>query len=116
MSKTIGAISNILLLLLLVCSLSACHYERIKLDSSVGTIEFTGDYKNVQFYIDDKGPITIGYETVKTETGSEVSQLAPRTYKMNEGQHRVKVYKNSVLVVDRIIFIKSQMHQEVFIP
>jgi len=116
MSKTMRVISS-LLLFFTMCALCACHYESIKLDSSVGTIEFTGNYQNAQFYVDDKGPVTIKYETVKTETGAEQVQMAPRTYKLSEGQHRIKVYnKDSVLMVDRIIFIKSQMQQEVFIP
>ena len=104
-------------LLLVATTLCACHYESIKLDSGVGTIEFTGNYQNAQFYVDDKGPVTIKYETVRTETGAEQVQMAPRTYKLSEGQHRIKVYnKDMVLMVDRIIFIKSQMQQEVYIP
>ena len=88
--------------LLLLLILSGCHYERIQLDDSVCTIEFTGNYAGARAVVDDTAPVSLDDSKI---------------YKINEGKHRVKVYnKDSALLVDRVIYLNSHMKLEVNVP
>lgn len=105
---------KILCLLFASIMLVACGYkEGVVQKSEAGYIEFTGDWKGATIVIDDLEPFVLSH-TYDRETGA--SSSAPRIYKLSTGKHRVRVYRDGRLRVDRMVFLSSQSRLEVDIP
>jgi hypothetical protein len=91
---------NILLFLFFLLLTSCGINEGITQKAERGYIEFTGNLSGAVAQIDNLEPF----------------QISLNIYQISNGKHRVKVFRGSKLVVDRLLFIDDQTRLEVQIP
>jgi hypothetical protein len=70
--------------------------------SEKGFFKFTGNMEQVRIVIDES-------ELSRSENKDAVYQVKP-------GNHKIRVFRNEQLVVDRILFVDDQATMEVEIP
>ena len=80
-------------------------------------LKFTGgtsgnDYGNVSVIIDD-GQYSFD---LFTNDGNAKTAKKQTLYKINPGKHRIKIYRNNNLLIDRVIFVEDQVTTEINIP
>lgn len=90
-----------IIFLVSILGLVACGInEGIIQKSERGYIEFSGNLQGVVAQIDDGEPFNV----------------ALNVYQLSNGKHRVKVFRDNRLIVDRMLFIDDQTRLEVQIP
>jgi len=95
---------KLLLMFLAGILLCACGYrEGIIQKADKSYIQFTGNPATAHIQIDDMQPFVIPPDDNKL-------------YQIPSGKHFVKIYKDSKLIVDRVIYVQSQTTMEVEIP
>ena len=65
-------------------------------------LKFTGDTELISVIIDDG---TYNFNLTKNNKES--------LYKIDTGKHRIKIYKNQNLIVDRVIFLENHVTTEI---
>ena len=68
-------------------------------------LKFTGDTEFISIII-DKG--TYNFNLSKTNK--------ERLYKIDTGKHRIQIYKNKNLIIDRVMFLENHVTTEINIP
>lgn len=87
--------------------LFSCGYQTGVIQKAErGYIQFSGNWEwdDVVVKIDDREPFKL-----KPSDANTLFEIAP-------GKHFVKVSRNDVIVVDRVVFLESQATFEVIIP
>jgi hypothetical protein len=88
-------------MLLLLFLMTGCGInEGIIQKAERGYIEFTGNIDGAVAQVDNSEPF----------------KITLNVYQLSNGKHRVKVFRDSKLVVDRLLFIDDQTRLEVQIP
>lgn len=102
---------KVLWFVFLMFFMASCGYqEGIVQKSDKSFLRFTGNTQNVSVQIDDAAPFSLGTEV------SQESSSNRMLYQVSPGKHTVKVYRQNRLIVNRILFLDSQVTQEVDIP
>lgn len=70
-------------------------------------LKFTGSLDSALVVIDD-GKYNFNF--------SESKSKRETLYKVDNGKHRIQVYKNNNLIIDRLIFLENHVTTEVNIP
>ena len=92
---------SLVFLCVLVCS---CGYrEGIIQKDEKSYLRFMGNVANVQVLIDDMQPFNIQANETKL-------------YQIPPGKHQVAIYRDSKLIVNRVVYVQSQATMEVEIP
>ena len=73
-------------------------------------LKFTGNLDSASVIIDD-GKYSFDLFTYYNDPTKKRS-----LYKISKGKHRIQVYKNDILVVDRTIFVDNHVTMEIDIP
>lgn len=90
-----------------VLCVSACgHHEGIVQKAEKSFLKFTGKTDSVSVQIDDGVPLSL---VPSHGPGGTLYQLSP-------GKHKVKVYRDGILVVNRILVLDNQAIMEVIVP
>jgi len=79
----------------------------------LGFVEFTGNWQNADIRIDNLNPLIL---KSTSDPEKNVQDSPALIYKLPKGKHNIKVYRDGNLVVDRVVFIDSNMRLEVNIP
>jgi hypothetical protein len=94
--------------LLVFTILYSCGYrEGIIQKAEKSYIQFSGNIQNAQIQIDDMDAFVI-----QAEPGKE----KPYLYQVQPGKHLISIYRNSQLIIKKIVFIDNQATMEVEIP
>ena len=80
-------------------------------------LKFTGgtrgnDYGAVSIIIDD-GKYSFD---IFTNDGNVNTAKKQTLYKINPGKHRIQIYRDNNLLIDRVIFVENQVTTEINIP
>lgn len=101
-------------MLLVVCALvmvAGCGYREGRLQPhEQGYLSFIGNLSNIQVFVDGAAnPIVLARETRPSGVAGELYAVAP-------GPHRVRVYRDGQVVVDRVVVVGDQTTLEVQVP
>ena len=66
-------------------------------------LQFSGNIEGVSVIIDENDAFSLSTEE-------------DTLYQLNPGKHTLKIFRNSNLIVDRIIFLENQGTMEILIP
>jgi hypothetical protein len=70
---------------------------------------FTGNFVNAIVCIDEQKPIEL-------KTPSRGTESLKNYYEVSPGRHRLVIYKEGEVVIDRFIFVHQNMTKEIKIP
>ena len=100
-----------LLCLLIIFPISGC-VKGVKTEvvqkSEFSYLKFTGNTNSISVIIDDGK-----YNFTLSESSSSKKETL---YKVDKGKHRIKVYQNNNLIIDRMIFLENHVTTEINIP
>ena len=98
---------RITILLLLICLASCGGYvEQVSQKAEKGFLKFTGNTQSVTVSIDNNNPFSIEQEDPDKEV----------VYEVKPGNHSVKAYRGTQLVVNRTVYVNNQVTMEIPIP
>jgi len=109
---------KVILINLLFLFLIACGYrEGVIQKSEKSYLKFVGNWQNAQVQIDDLNQFKLDdYIIRETESGPRQVPTEPKLYQISPGRHLVKIFKDGVMVVNRVLILENQAVQEVFVP
>jgi hypothetical protein len=97
MMKT--TIVSIMLLLFVGCAYNSGTVQIAK----KSYLQFSGNIEGVSVIIDENDAFSLSLEK-------------DPLYQLNPGKHTLKIFRNSNLIVDRVIFLEDQGTMEILIP
>lgn len=87
-------------------SCSGGYVEGVSQKAEKAFLQFTGNVDYVTVSIDDS-------ETFALERRKEKKDVV---YEVKPGNHRLKIYRNNQLIVDRVVFVDNQTTMEIKVP
>ncbi len=109
----------ILIYFVLLFFLSSCGYkEGIIQKAEKSYLKFVGNWQNALVQIDDTAQFKLeSFIVSNSETGTtEKKSPEDNLYQLSPGKHTIKIYKDGVIVVNRILLLENQAIMEVFVP
>ncbi|MEW6739383.1 MAG: hypothetical protein AB1325_05690 [Nitrospirota bacterium] len=109
----------ILIYFVLLFFLTSCGYkEGIVQKAEKSYLKFVGNWQNALVQIDDTTQFKLETFIVSTnETGTtEKKSPEDKLYQLPPGKHTIKIYKDGIMVVNRLLLLENQAIMEVFVP
>ena len=104
------------------------YYTGVVQKEEKSFLRFIGNTKDVTVYIDDYKPFTLrqekglksydnyGLKKVPSVTSGWADGSEYNIYQVDNGKHRLKIYRSNNLIVNRVIFVESNATMEISIP
>jgi len=97
----------IFIVCLVFCACSGGYVESVTQKSEKGFLKFTGNTQSVTVSIDGKDAFPL---VPAKDSDKEV------VYEVKPGNHRVTVFRNNQMIVDRTVYVDNQVTMEINIP
>jgi hypothetical protein len=106
----IFTVKKVFLLILLISLIYACGYkEGVIRKGEKSYLLFTGNTANISLSIDNSEPFLLKIKNNNSDAPQKLYQVSP-------GKHLLKIYRDRILIVDRVIFLGNQETMEVHVP
>jgi hypothetical protein len=112
--------ARLILVVLGTLLVAGCGYHEGRVQPAEESyIRFEGKWRDASVYF-DKNPDPVVLEIIAPpppETGGPEDVIyPPLTYAISPGTHRIRVFRDDQLVVDRVLYLGDQTTMEVNIP
>jgi hypothetical protein len=101
----------------LLLIIASCGYkEGIIQPSDKSYLKFSGNVENVSVQIDNGEPFVL--KSYITQSGGQERKIRPdkKLYQVSPGRHTIKIFRDGILIVDRILILDNNVIKEILIP
>ena len=71
--------------------------------------QFSGDSEDISIVIDESSPFLLKEKGLVIDKRHII-------YEVSNGKHRLKIYRNNQIILDRVVFLEDQATMEILIP